>query len=65
MIAADIPLAIISKTLRHSTLAITINLYGHLLKDSAEQAVQALDHADTQAVRQTDFAAGHGFGQAA
>ncbi|MEV7359335.1 hypothetical protein [Kitasatospora sp. NPDC091276] len=45
MIAADIPLAVASKTLRHSTLAITINLYGDLLKDSAEEAMHALDEA--------------------
>ncbi|MET8630220.1 site-specific integrase [Kitasatospora sp. NPDC004669] len=52
MIAEGIPIAIASKTLRHSTLAITINLYGHLLKDSADEAVKALsaalDQADVQ-----------------
>lgn len=51
MIAENIPVAVISKTLRHSTIATTINLYGHLLKDSADQAVlalaQALDRAAT------------------
>ncbi|WP_280702501.1 site-specific integrase [Kitasatospora sp. GP82] len=50
MIAAGIPLAIVSKTLRHSHLAITADLYGHLLKNSADEAVlalaKALDHAD-------------------
>ncbi|WP_380280532.1 hypothetical protein [Kitasatospora purpeofusca] len=55
MIAADIPVAVASKTLRHSTLATTINLYGHLLKDSADQAVQALasalDRAQTRQIR--------------
>ncbi|MFB8201654.1 hypothetical protein [Kitasatospora purpeofusca] len=35
----DIPIAIVTKTLRHATLATTINLYGHLFKDSADQAV--------------------------
>ncbi|MEK2491058.1 site-specific integrase [Kitasatospora purpeofusca] len=45
MIAENIPLAVVSKTLRHSTLATTINLYGHLFKDSADQAVQALASA--------------------
>ncbi|MCX4757205.1 tyrosine-type recombinase/integrase [Kitasatospora purpeofusca] len=49
MIAEDIPLAIVSKTLRHSTLATTINLYGHLFKDSADQAVRALAKALDQA----------------
>ncbi len=45
MIAENIPIAVISKTLRHSTIATTINLYGHLLKDSADQAVLALAQA--------------------
>jgi integrase len=45
MIAEGIPLAIVSKTLRHATLATTINLYGHLFKDSADQAVRALARA--------------------
>ncbi|MFD4533730.1 MULTISPECIES: tyrosine-type recombinase/integrase [Kitasatospora] len=45
MIAENIPVAVISKTLRHSTIATTINLYGHLLKDSADQAVLALAQA--------------------
>ncbi|MEV8322135.1 tyrosine-type recombinase/integrase [Kitasatospora sp. NPDC056731] len=45
MIAEGIPIAVISKTLRHATLATTINLYGHLLKDSADQAVLALTQA--------------------
>ncbi|MGW4809512.1 tyrosine-type recombinase/integrase [Kitasatospora sp. NPDC004272] len=45
MIAEGIPLAIVSKTLRHATLATTINLYGHLFKDSADQAVHALAQA--------------------
>ncbi len=49
MIAMDVPLAIVSKTLRHATLATTINLYGHLFKDSADQAVQALANALNQA----------------
>ncbi|MDY0810586.1 tyrosine recombinase XerC [Kitasatospora purpeofusca] len=45
MIAEDIPVAVVSKTMRHSTLAITINLYGRLLKDSADEAVKALSTA--------------------
>ncbi|MCD9588821.1 site-specific integrase [Streptomyces sp. 8ZJF_21] len=31
MISSRVPLAVVSKTLRHSTLATTVNLYGHLL----------------------------------
>ncbi|MFF4820308.1 site-specific integrase [Kitasatospora sp. NPDC001309] len=49
MIAAGIPLAVASKTLRHANLAITVDLYGHLLKDSADQAVNALARALDQA----------------
>ncbi|MEU8924242.1 tyrosine-type recombinase/integrase [Kitasatospora sp. NPDC048545] len=45
MIAANIPLAVVSKALRHSNLAITVDLYGHLLKDSADDAVKALSAA--------------------
>ncbi|MFI9783133.1 hypothetical protein ACIHEI_06410 [Kitasatospora sp. NPDC051984] len=44
--------AVVSKTLRHATLATTINLYGNPFKDSADQAVKALstalDHADSR-----------------
>ncbi|WP_406205145.1 site-specific integrase [Kitasatospora sp. NBC_01560] len=54
MIAEDIPVAVVSKTMRHSTIATTINLYGHLLKDSADQAVLALAQAlDRAAARQS------------
>ncbi|KJS62216.1 tyrosine-type recombinase/integrase [Streptomyces rubellomurinus] len=49
MIAAGIPLAVVSKTLRHSNLAITVDLYGHLLKESADDAVKALAAALDQA----------------
>ncbi|MFJ9775697.1 tyrosine-type recombinase/integrase [Kitasatospora sp. NPDC101157] len=49
MIAEGIPIAIVSKTLRHATLATTINLYGHLFKGSADQAVNALARALDQA----------------
>ncbi|BFV60712.1 hypothetical protein KCMC57_up58160 [Kitasatospora sp. CMC57] len=42
MIAENLPAAVISKTMRHSTLAVTVNLYGHLLKDSADEAVDTL-----------------------
>ncbi|MFG2918616.1 tyrosine-type recombinase/integrase [Kitasatospora sp. NPDC048298] len=50
MISSQVPLAIVSKTLRHSTLATTVNIYGHLLPQAAREAVtalaDALDHAD-------------------
>ncbi|MFE1320922.1 tyrosine-type recombinase/integrase [Kitasatospora phosalacinea] len=56
MIAENVPITVISKTLRHTTLAITINLYGHLLKDSADQAVAALSSALDQADRRCEGA---------
>ncbi|MFJ2189929.1 tyrosine-type recombinase/integrase [Kitasatospora sp. NPDC087861] len=69
MIAANIPLAIVSKALRHSNLASTVDLYGHLLKDSVDDAVKALasalDRADAEMAGQAGPAARHGFGKAA
>ncbi|MFD4533718.1 tyrosine recombinase XerC [Kitasatospora sp. NPDC058397] len=69
MIAAGISLAIVSKTLQHANLAITADLYGHLLKDSAADAVKALsaalDRADVGVVGQHGSPADHGFGKAA
>jgi integrase len=40
-IAAHVPLAVISKRLGHSTIAITSDLYGHLLDDANRQAAEA------------------------
>ncbi|MFJ9847367.1 tyrosine-type recombinase/integrase [Kitasatospora sp. NPDC101155] len=69
MIAAGIPLAVVSKTLRHSNLAITVDLYDHLLKDSADDAVvalaAALDRADADMAGQAGSPVGHRFGKAA
>ncbi|MFF8775302.1 tyrosine recombinase XerC [Kitasatospora sp. NPDC015120] len=45
MITSEVPIAIVSKALRHSTIATTINIYGHLLKHAADDAVNALAHA--------------------
>lgn len=45
MISSRVPLAVVSKTLRHSTLATTVNLYGHLLPQAARDAVFALERA--------------------
>ncbi|MFE6054887.1 site-specific integrase [Kitasatospora sp. NPDC056446] len=45
MITFEVPIAIVSKALRHSTIATTINIYGHLLKHAADDAVNALAHA--------------------
>jgi integrase len=53
MIAAGVPLAMVSKTLRHSTLSTTVDLYGHLTRQAAQDAVDAtaaaLDHAEREA----------------
>ena len=41
LIAAGVPLAVISKRLGHSTISITSELYGHLLRDPNRQAAEA------------------------
>lgn len=50
MIAAGVPLAMVSKTLRHSTLSTTVDIYGHLTRQAAQDAVDAtataLDNAE-------------------
>jgi integrase len=51
MISSRVPLAVVSKTLRHSTLSTTVNLYGHLLPHAARDAVTAIDKALTRADR--------------
>lgn len=45
MISSRVPLAVVSKTLRHSTLSTTVNLSGHLLPHAARDAVTAVDDA--------------------
>lgn len=45
MIASNVPLGVVSKTMRHSTLSVTVNIYGHLARHTAHQAVDAM--ADT------------------
>ncbi|MDI5963239.1 tyrosine-type recombinase/integrase [Streptantibioticus silvisoli] len=44
-ITAGVPLTVVSKTLRHSTLSTTANLYSHLTAQAAHQAVDTIDHA--------------------
>ncbi|MEV6006606.1 site-specific integrase [Streptomyces sp. NPDC051976] len=61
MISSQVPLAVVSKTLRHSTLSTTVNLYGHLLPHAARDAVTALG----EAYKQADLAAGGGSDAAA
>lgn len=45
-ITAGVPLAVVSKTLRHSTLSTTANIYSHLTQQTAREAV---DHTLTRA----------------
>ena len=53
MIAAGVPLAIVSKTLRHSTVSITADVYSHMTAEVAREAVDAmataLDAAEAKA----------------
>ncbi|MET8626307.1 site-specific integrase [Kitasatospora sp. NPDC004669] len=48
-ITADVPLTVVSKTLRHATLSTTANIYGHLTTQAARDAVDTIDHALTSA----------------
>ena len=45
MLSSQVPLAMASKAMRHSTLSTTIEVYGHLLRHVAQQAVDAIDTA--------------------
>jgi hypothetical protein len=49
MLSTQVPLAMASKTMRHSTLSTTTEIYGHLLRHAAHPAVDAIDHALTTA----------------
>jgi integrase len=42
MISAGVPLPLVSKTLRHSQVGITANLYGHLTHEAAQAAADSL-----------------------
>ncbi|MFI9163441.1 tyrosine-type recombinase/integrase [Kitasatospora aureofaciens] len=48
-ITAGVPLTVVSKTLRHATLSITANIYGHQTTQAARDAVDTIDHALTTA----------------
>ncbi|MGW2329578.1 tyrosine-type recombinase/integrase [Streptomyces sp. NPDC001700] len=52
-INAGVPLTVVSKTLRHSTLSTTANIYSHLTAQAAREAVDAIDKTLTQAARPT------------
>ncbi|MBB4984694.1 tyrosine-type recombinase/integrase [Streptomyces nymphaeiformis] len=53
-ITAGVPLTVVSKTLRHSTLSTTANLYSHLTQQAAHQAVDTIDHTLTTAAHAAD-----------
>jgi hypothetical protein len=45
MLTAGVPLALVSKTLRDSNVAITADLYGHLTEEAAQAAADSLGSA--------------------
>ncbi|MFF1338492.1 tyrosine-type recombinase/integrase [Streptomyces sp. NPDC058290] len=48
-ITAGVPLTLVSKTLRHSTLSTTANIYSHLTRQAAREAVDTIDRTLTGA----------------
>jgi integrase len=48
-ITAGVPLTVVSKTLRHSTLSTTANLYSHLTQQAAREAVDTIQQTLTRA----------------
>ncbi len=58
MLAAGVPMAIVSKMLRHSSIGITVDTYGHLSEDTARTASDAMAAALEQAFESTAAAAG-------
>jgi integrase len=53
MLSSGVPIAMVSKTLRHKNLATTVDIYGHLTRQVAQEAVDAaaaaLDNAHSRA----------------
>jgi integrase len=45
MLSSRVPLAVISRAMRHSTLSTTTEVYGHLLRHVAHDAVDVIAHA--------------------
>ena len=58
MLAAGVPMAIVSKMLRHSSIGITVDTYGHLSEDTARTASDAMAAALEQAFEIAATAAG-------
>jgi integrase len=56
MLSSQVPLAMASKTMRHSTLSTTTEIYGHLLRHVAHQAVDAIAVALAAAEEETPAA---------
>jgi len=53
-ITAGVPLTVVSKTLRHSTLSTTANIYSHLTRQAAREAVDTIEHTLTLAEQKAD-----------
>ncbi|WP_235614069.1 site-specific integrase [Streptomyces olivochromogenes] len=53
-IAAGVPLTVVSKTLRHSTLSTTANIYSHLTQQAAREAVDTIERTLTRAEQRAD-----------
>ncbi|MGP4092598.1 site-specific integrase, partial [Streptomyces sp. KR55] len=53
-ITAGVPLTVVSKTLRHSTLSTTANIYGHLTQQAAREAVDTIEQTLTRAEQNAD-----------
>ncbi|WP_416979973.1 tyrosine-type recombinase/integrase [Streptomyces sp. T028] len=53
-ITAGVPLTVVSKTLRHSTLSTTANIYSHLTRQAAREAVETIEHTLTRAEQRAD-----------
>ncbi|GGL13308.1 tyrosine-type recombinase/integrase [Streptomyces flaveus] len=53
-ITAGVPLTVVSKTLRHSTLSTTANIYSHLTRQAAREAVDTIEHTLTRAEQKAE-----------
>ncbi|MBA8824359.1 integrase [Saccharopolyspora lacisalsi] len=42
MIASRVPLGVVFKPMRHSAPSVTVNIYGHLARHTAHEAVEAM-----------------------
>ena len=58
MLAAGVPMAIVSKMLRHSSIGITVDTYGHLSEETARVASDAIGALLDQAFQDAAAAAG-------